>query len=98
TKETFYFVLDEDSHCLDTLVTKPFWIKGQKVNFNMLKNVIVDFDISTEFKKPEKPNVFIKGLVIDRGGFLSGKEGKGRFSITFSESLNCFIGGRGTGK
>lgn len=98
TKDTFYFVLDEDSHCLNTLATKPFWIKGQKVNFNMLKNAIVDFEISTEFKKPEKPNVFIKGLVIDRGGFLSGKEGKGRFSITFSESLNCFIGGRGTGK
>lgn len=35
TKENFNFVLDEDSHSIDALTTKPFWIKGQKVNFTM---------------------------------------------------------------
>jgi energy-coupling factor transporter ATP-binding protein EcfA2 len=98
TKENFNFVLDEDSHSIDALTTKPFWIKGQKVNFTMLKNAIRDFEISTEYKEPEKPNVFIKGIVVQEGGFLSGKKGKGNFNISFSESLNCFIGGRGTGK
>lgn len=98
TNENYNFVLDEDSHSLDTLATKPFWIKGQKINFTMLKNAIKDFEISTEFTEPKKPNVFIKGIVVEEGGFLAGVNGKGDFSITFSESLNCFIGGRGTGK
>ncbi|WNF22064.1 hypothetical protein RH061_18020 [Mesobacillus jeotgali] len=98
TNEDYNFVLDEDSHSLDALATKPFWIKGQKVNFTMLKNAIRDFEISTEYKEPEKPNVFIKGIVVEEDGFLSGINGNGNFSISFSESLNCFIGGRGTGK
>lgn len=98
TKKNYNFVLDEDSHSLDTLATKPFWIKGQKIDFTMLKNAIRDFEISTEYEEPEKPNIFIKGIVVKEGGFLSGKEGKGDFILSFSESLNCFIGGRGTGK
>ncbi|WP_338022903.1 Spaf_1101 family AAA-like ATPase [Bacillus kwashiorkori] len=98
TKWNYNFVLDEDSHSLDNLATKPFWIKGQKVNFTMLKNAIRDFEISTEYKEPEKPNVFIKGIVVEEDGFLSGINGNGNFGISFSESLNCFIGGRGTGK
>lgn len=98
TKESYNFVLDEDSHSIDTLATKPFWIKGQRIDFTMLKNAIRDFEISTEYKEPEKPNVFIKGIVVQDGGFLSGKNGNGNFSLSFSESLNCFIGGRGTGK
>lgn len=98
TDENFNFVLDEDSHGLDTLATKYFWIKGQKIDFTMLKNAIRDFEISTEYKEPDKPNVFIKGIVIQEGGFLSGKNGVGNFSLSLSESLNCFIGGRGTGK
>ncbi len=98
TKENYNFVLDEDSHSLDTLVTKPFWIKGQKIAFAMLKNAIRDFEISTEYSEPEKPNIFIKGIVVQAVGFLSGKNGNGNFSVSFSEALNCFIGGRGTGK
>nr|WP_050632258.1 hypothetical protein [Bacillus andreraoultii] len=98
TNKSYNFVLDEDSHSLDTLATKPLWVKGQKIDFTMLKNAIRDFEISTEYEEPEKPNVFIKGIVVKEGGFLSGKGGKGDFSLSFSESLNCFIGGRGTGK
>ena len=64
----------------------------------MLKNAIKDFDISIEYTEPDVPNVFIKGIVVDEGGFLSGKNGKGDFNLLFSESLNCLIGGRGTGK
>jgi len=98
TKKEYKFVLDEDSHSLDTLASECFWMKGQKVNFSMLKNAIKDFDISIEYTEPDVPNVFIKGIVVDEGGFLSGKNGKGDFNLLFSESLNCLIGGRGTGK
>lgn len=46
-----------------------------------------------------EPDGYIKGLYVigSHKGFLSGREDKD-FVITFSNSLNCFIGGRGTGK
>ena len=43
---------------------------------------------------------FIYGIYIeeDNKGFMSGKQAKGPFVLRFSDALNCFIGGRGTGK
>lgn len=88
--------LDEDSHCLENLGTKTFWVKGQELDFNMLRNAIEDADVSLKFNRPDLPGVFIKSVSIDGDGFL-GKPGS-PFSVSFSTALNCIIGGRGTGK
>lgn len=88
--------LDEDSHCLEDLATKTFWVKGQELNFNMLRNAIEDSDISIRFDKPNLPAVFVKSVSINGDGFL-GKQNS-VFSVSFSTALNCIIGGRGTGK
>ncbi len=93
------FVLDSDSHSIDTIGNNCFWIKGQKCNFKMIEKAIRDFSISLQLEKPMKPEKYIKGIAISpaRNGFLSGKD-KDMFCLTFSEDLNCLIGGRGTGK
>ncbi|AER65304.1 hypothetical protein HMPREF0539_0837 [Lacticaseibacillus rhamnosus LMS2-1] len=88
--------LDEDSHCLEDLATKTFWIKGQELDYNMLRNAIEDSDVSLKFDRPELPDVFIKSVSIDGDGFLGKSDSP--FSVSFSTALNCVIGGRGTGK
>lgn len=102
TKKEFAFVIDNDSHSLETINDKFFWIKGQKCNFNMIKEAFRDYDICIKFEKPQEPYCYIKGILArhNDSAFLAGNPGKDQcdFVLTFSESLNCFIGGRGTGK
>lgn len=50
-----------------------FLDEGTKSEFFNVENAIKDFDISIEYTEPDVPNVFIKGIVVDEGGFLSGK-------------------------
>ena len=94
------FLIDNDSHSIDTLSKNYFWIKGSKVNFQMLKEAMIDFDISVSYDDPNKNKVYIEGLYVmyEEPGFLSNKNENGDFTVKFSDSLNCFIGGRGTGK
>lgn len=100
SEREFNFVVDEDAHCLEEIGTKYFWIKGVASDFNTIKKAIRDYNISIELSEPMEPNIFIKGMyLVGRDeAFLKGKDGKGDFEIIFSNSLNCFIGGRGTGK
>lgn len=99
SKEYTYFI-DNDSHEIDTIQHNFFWIKGQNANFNMIKEAIVDSNISIHFEKPKPPKSYIEGifLVNDGKGFLVDRGTNNSFSMQFSDSLNCFIGGRGTGK
>lgn len=90
------FFLDEDSHCLDKLGEKTFWIKGQKLNFDMLRNAIEDAEISIQFVHPKLPSIFLESITVEGDGFL-GREQE-PFSVSFSTALNCIIGGRGSGK
>lgn len=94
------FLIDNDSHSIDTLSKNYFWIKGSKINFQMLKEAMIDFDISISYDDPNKNKVYIEGLYVmyEEPGFLSNKNENGDFTVKFSDSLNCFIGGRGTGK
>lgn len=97
----FCYVLDSDSHSIDTIEKNTFWIKGTKCSFEMIKDAVRDYTISIEYNKPEKPQTYIKGILLrsDEKAFLSGKENDlTDFCLDFSEALNCFIGGRGTGK
>lgn len=94
------FLIDNDSHSIDTLSDNYFWIKGSKISFQMLKEAMIDFDISVSYDDPNKNKVYIEGLYVmyEEPGFLSNKNENGDFTVKFSDSLNCFIGGRGTGK
>lgn len=96
------FIIDNDSHSIEGLSEKYFWVKGSKKNFFMIKEALNDFDISISFSQKNYIEKYIKGVYIEKDkikdGFLSGKSGKETFCLTFSEALNCIIGGRGTGK
>lgn len=96
----FCYVLDSDSHAINTIGDQVFWIKGSQCSFEMIKSAFRDYTISIEHEAPKTPDKFIKGLLVDNrnGGFLKGKDITEQFELSFSDALNCFIGGRGTGK
>lgn len=93
------FVLDNDAHEIDTLSENNFWIKGSHRSFSMIKEAINDYDISISFHEEHINHQYIKGIYIEKTskGFLVGKDSQA-FCLTFSNALNCIIGGRGTGK
>lgn len=95
----FCYVIDEDSHCIDEIGKNIFWLKGNNRNYNMVLSSLRDYNICIEYDVPIVPEKYIKGLVVRNHGkgFLKGKNDND-FCISFSEYLNCFIGGRGTGK
>lgn len=99
----FCFFIDDDSHNIDKLGTSFFWIKGKTKNFDMIRNAIQDYLISVEVEVPKEPEIIIRGLMAvpwgDEGFFCESKENfKKPMIVTFSSSLSCLIGGRGTGK
>ena len=91
------FVIDCDCHSIDEMNKNFFWIKGGKRDFNLIKNAFRDFEISIQFDHPTEPKQYIEGMVIDnnKGCFLYSDS---KINIMFSDSLNCIIGGRGSGK
>ncbi|MEG2764383.1 MAG: hypothetical protein RR910_01365 [Acidaminococcaceae bacterium] len=101
----FSFVIDNDAHCIENLDDKFIYIKGSKPNFFMIREALQDYDVSVRLTNLSHANVFIKGIYVEPKkhfekytGFLSSEDGSKAFVIRFSEALNCFIGGRGTGK
>lgn len=103
-KKDIHFVIDNDSHFIESLNENYFWIKGQTCNFQMIKEAFIDFDIAISYEEKHNPEKYIKGFLIKykEQGFLKGKDKDGQtkedFCVQLSPSLNCFIGGRGTGK
>ncbi|MHC5268195.1 Spaf_1101 family AAA-like ATPase [Enterococcus sp. LJL98] len=99
TERKFNYILDEDSHTLEELGKKPFWLKGQSVNFNTILYAFNDFDNSISFDITEHPEIYVKGLYIEGATFLKAQESnKDGVVFTFSKYMNSFIGGRGSGK
>lgn len=97
TKRNFAIVLDSDAHDIDSIANGIFWIKGRKPDFDMISSALLDAKNSIRLNEPKSPDVFIEGLLIEgTDGFLTGQGNN--FIINFSDSLNCLIGGRGTGK
>lgn len=97
TNRNFNFILDEDSHTLDELGAKPFWIKGQSLNFDTIRYAFEDFDNSISFEEVIPPTSYIKALYIEGKTFIKSNNKSGAV-FTFSPRMNCFIGGRGSGK
>lgn len=93
------FVVDNDAHDIDSISNNLFWIKGSKRNYSMIKEAFSDYDISINFEKEQNAKQFIKGIYIENRdtGFLCSKD-KSALCLSFSNALNCLIGGRGTGK
>lgn len=101
TKKEFCFLVDEDSHSIETIGKKVIWIKGVSNTYDTIKKAVRDYNISIELDKPREPSCYIKGIYAANNGssfLVNNTNYKEDFSVTFSNSLNCFIGGRGTGK
>lgn len=96
-KSQIHFILDEDSHIVNDLGSKPMWIKGKKVGFKMLVTALNDYSHSFSLSFPEKPASYISALFVEGCGFLKCNE-ETPLVFKFSERMNAFIGGRGTGK
>lgn len=90
-------VIDNDSHDIDGMADNFFWVKSGKRSFKTLKEAFDDYDVSVSLTAPGENRKYIKSVLIENGGFLSSENGED-FSMALSDSLNCFIGGRGTGK
>lgn len=93
------FVIDNDSHTIQELNDKCFWIKGSKKDYSVVKEALNDYDISISLNLTSNPCSFIEGIYIQNSneGFLCGQQDT-PFCLRFSSALNCLIGGRGTGK
>ena len=97
------YILDNDSHNIDNFKNNIMWIKGSKRNYEMLIEAFLDYDTSIRLGDITiESKSFIKGIYIPNDNqinhFLVNKDKKSAYSILFSSNLNCFIGGRGTGK
>ncbi|GGE34456.1 Spaf_1101 family AAA-like ATPase [Streptococcus himalayensis] len=93
------FLLDNDSHCIEEHDRNPMWVKFSSRNYEQLKEALSEYDVSVELDNPRgNNNKVIRGLFIPqiKNSFLLNNNSD--FVLKFSESLNCLIGGRGTGK
>ncbi|MBM7634408.1 Spaf_1101 family AAA-like ATPase [Geomicrobium sediminis] len=94
-------IYESDAHCISKLGTQNAWVKFSKVNFASLKKAFRNHSINIYKNRPNKSEVFIKGMCVRPGdkGFLKDTQDKqGDLVVDFSRDLNCIIGGRGTGK
>ncbi len=95
------FIIDNDAHSIDEMPSNHFWLKtGKRRNYKAVKEALEDYYVSVSLTEEHGAKQFIYGIYIeeDDRGFMSGKQAKGPFVVRFSDALNCFIGGRGTGK
>lgn len=97
THQEFNFVIDNDSHHINQLKQKFFYIKGDKLNFTTLRAAFQDFSLSVCYELPSLPKQYIKALYVEGKEFLRGKD-EDYLIVKFSSMMNAFIGGRGTGK
>ena len=97
--ETINFVIDNDSHSCEGVKENYFWIKASKLSFQSLHEALEDCDVSVYLHNNQAKKNYIVGILIEKNNssFLIG-ENDSEFKMRFSDSLNCFIGGRGTGK
>jgi energy-coupling factor transporter ATP-binding protein EcfA2 len=94
-------ILEDDSHSLDDLGKRTFWIKAEHINFKAIRDALREFSLSTEIDgQPYYPKYYIKSFYCEGRGFLTTDPEfkKSGFSLALSERMNAFIGGRGTGK
>lgn len=69
------YVLEGDSHAINEQGKKNCYIKMSRVDFNSFKKAFFNHSISIYNEKPPKTDIYIKGLLVDKGdsGFLGAK-------------------------
>lgn len=93
------FILDNDSHCIEEHSINPIWIKFSKRNYEQLREALSEYNVSIELMNPEiKRTKAIRGIYVPNLENSYLQRNNSDFVMKFSESLNCLIGGRGTGK
>ncbi|MBO1198277.1 AAA family ATPase [Staphylococcus simiae] len=104
-KNEKYFLLDNDAHYIEDLILKHIWIKASKRTTDIIIDSIKDYKLSVSLERPAyKSRKYIRSMCIvsnndiNKTNFLTNKDKTSDFRVNFSPSLNCFIGGRGTGK
>lgn len=94
--------LDNDAHTLDQLSNNITYIKGVRLDFDAIRDAVNDFDTCMAFGIKSSPSCYVDGIIVHPGskGFLCGSEAQPEspLVLSFSPSMNCLIGGRGTGK
>jgi len=95
------FFIDNDSHNIEGLGKNYFYVKTGKLSspYKSLIEAIRDYEVSISLKERSTPHKYIVGIYVEpeNEGFLIGKK-TDVFELRLSSALNCFIGGRGTGK
>lgn len=99
----FKYLIDNDSHCIEGLEENYVWVKGFERNVKMIREAIDNYDVSISLDREMKINnrQYIKGIHLqgsEASFLINEKNKKMDFTLVFSSSLNCIIGGRGTGK
>jgi len=85
-------IRSSDSHSLDEIGQRFTFIKMGNPSFEGLRQALGDYESRIQLQREEIPSYpRIIGMKIE-GGFLDNQV------IHFNESLNCLIGGKGTGK
>lgn len=98
------YVLDNDSHCIDTIDHSYMYILGNSIDYKCLQDALKDYDVCVNFSYPPIPSIRFIGLGIpdsDEGFLHSSPEDNSKhqfFCLGFSPRLNCIIGARGSGK
>lgn len=101
-KDKAYIILDNDSHCIEDLDSKYMWLNGEKLGLDLFREAMVDYDVSVFFHEEAIQHtkyiegIYIKNIADSNLPYLTGNNDE--FIMKFSPSLNCLIGGRGTGK
>ena len=100
SKKNVNFILDNDAHCLEEISKNPVWIKYKSASSQSLVEAIHNVSFCVTLTEPFQNHNYIEGIYIKHSGnsFLSGESETDPFICSFSNELNCFIGGRGTGK
>ncbi|HEP4770676.1 TPA: hypothetical protein VCV37_001841, partial [Streptococcus pyogenes] len=92
-------ILDNDSHTIEDHSKNIMWIKYSQRVYEQLKEALSEYDVAIELSKHEtRKSYVIRGIYIPsiEEEYLFKKNED--FVLKFSDSLNCLIGGRGTGK
>lgn len=101
-QKSVYFIIDNDAHYNEKINMNFTWLKCNKVSYETVIEALEDPGLSIRINEPQidVTRNYIKGFYVqyEKPGFLSNSKSGGDFCIKLSESLNCLIGGRGTGK
>ncbi|WP_195854011.1 Spaf_1101 family AAA-like ATPase [Aerococcus tenax] len=93
-------IIECDSHAIDEIPNNNMWIKMANETTKSLINAIEQFSTTVRYYEPSSPKVYIESILLryNQETFLYDQKEIDDFVLSFSDSMNSFIGGRGTGK